>query len=278
MSSESTFTMGQYLELLDLTYQVVDSLKGKRSSDIRWPDCQQLATKLFFHTSTIYWLMQGTRAPVPRSGRGAFFFDFASIAVLTRAVLETYLTMFEVFFEQKSEDDFEFNHALWLLSGFVLRENIVPTDPKLRGAYVNAQKEISELRNRIQETKRFSRLKPSEQRKVLSGQRKRDWPSLAKESGFSERMIRHIYSYFSSYVHADGLSSTQIVSATTRQDQMTMMKSQMSVVMITMSKLIIAYADRFPEAKTACDMNAGAFHLAQVLSGAANRIQFPEYD
>src|SRR5260221_10792360 len=143
-------TKDQYLQLLDLTYEVAQSLKGKKSPDPRLPDCQQLAVKLFFHAATVYQLREeSTKAPVPYSLNGSSFYDFPSIAVLTRAILETYLTLFEIFFEPSTEDEFEFNHALWLLSGFVIRENFDPSDPTLQEQITKAQKEIQEMRNRL---------------------------------------------------------------------------------------------------------------------------------
>jgi hypothetical protein len=177
MLTQSLSTTEQYLQLLDLAYEVAQSLEGKPSPDSRWPDCQQLATKLFFHAATIYWLREAsTKAPVPRSIKnGCSFYDFPSVTVLTRATLETYLTMFEVFFEPATEDEFEFKHALWLLSGFVIRENYISSDPALQHQFAKAQKEIQEMRNRIQKTKKYKSLKSGERRDVSKGKSIMPW-------------------------------------------------------------------------------------------------------
>lgn len=270
MSTQLTFSTDQYLQVLDLAYQVAQSLKGKPSADPRLPDCQQLAAKLFFHAATIYWLRQGTKAPLLSSEEGAFFYDFPSVTVLTRAALETFLTLFEVFLEPTTEDEAEFNHALWQLSGFVIREDFIPSDPRLQERVPNLQKEIQEMRTRLQKTTKFRSLKPGEQRDVLKGKRKRDWPSVAEAAGFGEQTIRRWYSYYSGYVHADGLSGAQIVSVQTAQDQIEFIEMHMLTVIVVLSKMILGYAKKFPEARAVCDNNPNTFYLAEIFSRAAS--------
>jgi hypothetical protein len=258
-----------YLQFLNLTYEVAQSLQGKRAASPYLPDCQQLAAKLFFHAATIYLLCQGTKVPVPYSVGGSNFYDFPSVIVLARAALETYLTMFEVFFEPATEDEFEFKHALWQLSGFVLREKFVATAPTPQ-SQINNQVEIQKMRDRLRNTKTFTSLKSSEQKSVLKGIRKRNWESIAKAAGFGEQTIRQIYSYQSGYVHADGLSGTQIFSLQTAKEQIEFIEINMRTVMIVLSKMIIQYAKKFPEAEVICRENPDTFYKAQVWSGAAD--------
>ena len=262
----------QYLQLLDLTYEVVQSLKGKKMPDSRLVDCEQLAVKLFFHAATVYQLSEiGTKAPVPYSLKeGSSFYDFPSIVVLTRAILETYLTLFEIFFEPVTEDEFEFNHALWLLSGFVIRENFAPSDPTLQEQMAKAQEEIQEMRDRLQKTEKYKSLKPGEQRKILKGEGIRSWKSVAKAAGFGEETIKRMYAYYSGYVHADGLSGAQIVAAQTAQDQLTHIEIHMRAIMIVLSKMILDYAKKFSEAKVVCDKNPDTFYKAEIWSGAVS--------
>jgi hypothetical protein len=263
----------QYLQLLNLTYEVAQSLKGKASTDPRLPDCQQLMTKLFFHVATIYDLRQGTKVPVPYSEGGAFFYDFASVAVIARAALETYLTLFEVFLGPTSDDEFEFNHALWQLSGFIIREDFIPSDPAFSSKVASFQKEIQEMRDRLQRTKKFNSMSKKQKDNLLKkGSRTRDWTYIAKETGFGEKTIRQIYKYYSGYVHADGLSGTQIVTARTKEEQIEYIEGHMQKVMIILSKAIIGYGKKFSEAKVICDKNPEAFYLAEIWSGAAEHV------
>lgn len=259
----------EYLELLNLVFEVAQSLKGKIASDPYLPHCQQLAIKLFYHAATIYQLRQGTRIPVPYSTQGSSFFDFPSVTVLARTVIETYLTMFEVFFQPATDDDFEFNHALWQLSGFIIREKYPISDLEYQEQMVDSKEEIEEIKERIKNTQKFETLKSGEQRSVLKGKRRRDWSYVAREAGFGEQFIRQVYGYQSGYVHADGLSGAQIESLPTREEQIEFIEIQMRIVQVVLAKMVVQYAEKFPEAQSVCEDNREVFRVAKVLSGAA---------
>ena len=262
-----------YLQLLDLTYQVAQSLKGKTAPDHRLRDCNELAAKLFFHAATIYWLRQGTKAPVPEP-EGAFFYDLASVTVITRSALETYLTMFELFFEPVTDDEREFRHALWLLSGFVIREDYVPYDPTLKDRIANSQREIEEMRARIESTATFASLTDRQKRKALKGKRSvRDFKERARAAGLGPETIRLMYRYFSGYVHSDGLSAAQIIQAETKEEQIEFIESCMRIVMIAMSKMFLEYKRIFPSAEAWCLAKPKASLLAETWSEIAHRLE-----
>jgi hypothetical protein len=272
MVNQNPLDVAQYPSFLSLTFQVAQSIAGKQSADPRWPDCQELATKLFFHAATIYCLRQGTKAPLPGSGKEASFFDLTSVSVLVRACIDTYLTLHEVFFRPSTDDDFEFAHALWKLSGEVVRENVVPTDPALHGSYLLAQEEIARLRDRLRASAKFKTLSPKQGRRVLAGVRLTDWGVAARAAGFGEQRIRRMRAYYSGHVHADGLSAAQVVGSDNAATQIEHIEIDMATVLIVLSKFICLYAANFPEAKAVCDANNSLFHRAQVLDEAARRI------
>lgn len=267
-----TDSSSEYLQLLDLVYIVDQSLKGVKFDDFRVTDCEQLVAKIFIHASTVYYLANGTKTPVPFFSQGSWFFDFPSIAVLTRTIFETYLKLFEVFFDSISDDEFEFRHAYWLLSGFVASENINFDEPELQKMAETRQKDICEFRTRIKNTNKFKSLKKSEQERILNGKRNQGWKQLAKKAGFGETIIQNTYSYLSGYVHGDGLSGTQIMSALSSKEQKEYIETNMEIIKIILSKIIINYAKKFPEANEACVRNSKILEKAVILSGAAEKL------
>jgi len=265
----------EYLALLDLAYDVAQSIKGKRTGDRRLPDCQQLAAKLFMHASSIYWLSQGTRAPVPRAlPTGTNFWDFPSVAVLTRAVLETYLNLYEVFFEPISEDEREFRYQIWLLSGFAVREMHRPSDPAIASQVAQSQSDIQEIRRKLSRTRKFKRLSEKAQESLLKGKRPhRDWTVVAKAAGFGEKSIRWMYAYYSGYAHADGLAGAQIIAANTRAQQIEFVDLHMRTTMMVLAKMILDYRAAFRESKRACDAKPDALFRAEIWANVASRLQ-----
>jgi len=253
-------------------FHVAQSLEGTSSPHPGLSDCNQLAAKLFFHTATIYWLSQGTKAPVPEPD-GADFYDFASIGVLTRATLETYLIMFEVFFEPTTDDDREFQHALWLLSGFVIREKSTPPEAIGRDRIAQSQREIEQMRDRIRNTSKFASLSDKQKRRVLDGKREpRSRQERLQAAGFGAETFQQSYGYLSGYVHADGLSGAQIIQAETKQAQLAYIQGAMHIVMAVMAKMILQYERHFAPARSVCLANQEAFGLAKVWAGGASLV------
>lgn len=273
MTSPPASSDREYLSLLALLYQTADALKGKKAADSRLPDCEQLAAKLFVHCSTIYLLSKGTRVPVPEVGYTDFV-DHSSITVIARAALEAYLTLFEVFVEPKTDDEREYRHACWLLSGFVLRENWKLSDHRLEERLAESRRQIKEMRERIKGTHAYKGLTSKQQRSVLCGKQQRGEMKLRlRRAGFGERFWRKVYAYQSGHVHADGLSATQILSASTTQDQDMLVEPSRLVAMVAMSKMILDYVSMFPEARDVAKANVATYTLAQVLSGAASALR-----
>jgi hypothetical protein len=275
-SLNEIFDNNSYPDILDLTFDVIEALKGKKVTDSRFPDCQQLATKLFFHGATICYLKDGTKAPSPYSIGGTNFIDFAFAAVIVRAALETYLVLYDVYFGPSSENEFEFEYATWKLAGFVIRENYVPSDPAFKNDYETSQKQIHEIRERIKKTKKIQSLKPNQQKSVLQGKRIKNRKRTAKAAGFGEKTLTLLYKYYSGYVHADGLSASQIMASETRKEQVKMFKFHMIFMMILLSKLIVEYAKRFPESAKACLNKLEIFTHAKVYAISANFLRQTE--
>lgn len=257
-----------YLQLLDLVYHVAQSLQGREHADPRMYDCNQLATKLFFHGATIYWLRQGTKAPVPQPD-GADFYDFPSVAIITRAILETYLTMFEVFLEDIDDDEREFRHAAWLLYGFVIRENTILQDEVTAGRRAESQRQIDEMRTRIQNTAVFASLTGPQQGEVLGGNRlPKEFRARLRRAGFAPQTVRVIHRYLSGFVHSDGLAGAQIIWAVSAEQQIGFIESLMRIVMVVMAKMIREYRRVFPSAEAWHLAKPQAAQLADVYSGA----------
>ena len=253
----------EYLQLLDLLYQVAQSLEGKSYPDKRLHDCNRLALKIFSHAATVYWLKQGTKAPIPEPD-GADFFDMASVAVITRSALDTYLTMYELFFEHITDDEKEFRYALWILSGFVIRDDIVPSDPTL-----------IVMRERIKNTATYASITKKQQRQVLEKGKRvvRDIRERAKVAGFGPKTIQQLNQYLSSYVHSDGLSAVQIMEADTSEKQKGYIENCMNIIKMIMSKMILEYKNLFPSAEAWCLAKPKALLLAEKWSEIAQRLR-----
>jgi len=269
MATEFDLSEEEYLSLLELAFEAAQALQGRVSPDGRRPDTQNLALKLFAHAATAHWLYKGTKSTMPASTNGASFIDFGSIAVLARAALETYLTFFEVFVSPQDDDEFEFQYCLWHLAGQVALEGMEPQDPSLHDNYRGAMEDIASLRERLRTTRKFQGLTQRQQNQVLSGRRSRDWKSLASSAGFGLTFIRRIYGYYSGFAHSDGLTASQLMSATSKDDQLFHAKMHLVTIMMVLSKFILDYGRLFEETRSVFPRFPEAHQRAQVWSAVA---------
>ncbi|MBE3117577.1 MAG: hypothetical protein IMZ50_02320 [Candidatus Atribacteria bacterium] len=215
---------------------------------------------------------QGTNAPTP-TPEGTHIFDFASAAVVTRAILETYMTMYELFFQPISEDEQEFRHAYWLLSGFVIREKYVSYRPSAMKLFGGLLHEIEELRLRIQKTSHFATLTKKEKERCLAA----DLPKISFEkrleaAGFAPKFTRVAHRYLSGYAHSDGLVAVQIAQAKSEGDQKKYIEGYMHMIMIVMSKMILSYKKMFPSAEAWCMAKPEILRLAEIWSGTTRML------
>jgi hypothetical protein len=265
MNENGIFSESEYLDLIDLFFEISQSMSGKIAQDGRFVDIQILALKIFVHSTSSYWLYQGTNSPVPKTTNGSHYVDFASISVLTRVVIETYLTFWEVFISPHNEDEFEFNYCLWHLSGYSYKKDLKPTNGDALEGFQIAQDNIKSLCERIGETQKF-KLLPTEHSKqrILKGIRKRDWKLIENEAGISRQFIDVIYGYTSGYTHADGSTSQQLYSSYEISSQQELSHFFLTINMIFISKFILDYVKLNPEVQNILPNYSKTFH--EVLS------------
>jgi hypothetical protein len=248
-----------YPTLIDVTYEVLQALTIKPLPDYRFSTCIRLTEKILSHSATILHLDNGTTLYLSRHPKGAYSVDFQSVNVLARAILETYLKQFEVFFDPKSEDEFEYRYNVYQLDGFRIRERTewLPRNPNST-TVLRAKKivqDIADIRKRIEATQKYKNLDVNQKKASLNGKicPHRNFSQIAKDAGFSLLFIERMYAYLSGYAHGDSLSVAQIAYADTEDKKRVYVNTAKGTVMTILSKLLLNLSDKFPEAKTLCD-------------------------
>lgn len=138
-----------YSTLLDLFIRLVESQAGRKieSGDEWLNDAQVLATKLFRHLVSMQTLAAG--ATVEHDGiRALFFVDHASVKVVARAALETYLVFFYLY-GNSDQSLSEFRHKTWCLGGLVDRQQFHVSTEEGREVLAREKKQIEELKSKI---------------------------------------------------------------------------------------------------------------------------------
>ena len=178
--------------------------------------------------------------------------DFASIAVLTRAAFEAYLTFNFLFVSPSSKDESLFRCKCWDLAGYIERSKF----PAKKEEHIKLQEaeaiEIEKLQKEIGSLPLFSHtLSPKQQTKVLQGEWRmfKDWKDLAIAAGFTEKYFKAEYSYLCGYAHSGRLSVLQIKSSKQFTKQLEYAQGFVVVLITLLAKFCYDYVQVMPTLK-----------------------------
>ena len=267
MKSTSGFDVRpEYTKLVTVFYTTVDSKRGtKLLANDKWLfDAETLAVKLYYHLSSILHLSFGTVVPGREDHKNTFF-DHASINVLTRVALETYLTFFFIYSDSSSGiQERKFRHSVWKLSAPTDRQGFnVVSEAAVQALAVDKQYMEKMLRE-IEGNPVFLAMKETLRKKARKGEWRfgKGWADLADIAGFAKQTFRTVYSYLCSYAHAGGLSGVQIGQAITKADQKRLCTVSLHLGCLVMSHFLFSYTALFPETRSVLEGDDEGFALA----------------
>lgn len=246
-----------FIKLLDLLFKVVEANRGPLDGDDdRFWFAEGLTTKFFLHAASVLYLSRGTKlSDFPSTALK--FPDSASIQVLTRAALETFLTFHYVFFEPKTDDEKNYRYWAWKLAGLIDRQSFPASYEDHKQKLKEEGKEINELLDRIEASAIFQQLGRKEKKKILQGNwRLLSWREIGKKTGLSRILSSHVYKHLSGYTHSSWSSILQIKQSFQEREQALFISSSMSFITIVGANLIREYCDLFPRAKAAMTADA----------------------
>ena len=161
----------EYSTLLDLFIRLVESQAGKKiEPGEEWlNDAQILATKLFRHLVSMQSVAAG--ATVESDGIPmVFFVDHASVKVIARAALETYLVFFYLCGSTDSLLS-EFRHKTWRLGGLADRQRFQTFTEQGREILTREKKRIEEIRSEIEPSPYLRTFTDKQRKELIEG----DW-------------------------------------------------------------------------------------------------------
>lgn len=238
----------EYIRLLKILFEVGEANKGTPAGDDdRILDAEGLFLKFFVHAASLLYLSRSTIL----SEVGAGFFDSASINVIGRAAMETFLTFHHIFIAPASDEDRNLRYLTWQLSGLLERQSY--TIKSLEGTKKLGEEldYINSLKDQIKKNQSFKELDARLEKKILKGKWRLDksWKDIGISAGFSKRNSKEFYSYLCEYAHSGNLSVLQFRQADNAESQKRLFASTMNFVMIAMANMIQSYCMYFPKCK-----------------------------
>ncbi len=208
-----------------------------------------LSMKLFKHLCSARTLLQPSSFRTPATAPYGYI-DHSSIAAITRSSIENYLVMHWIF-SGGNESLRDFNHLVWMYSGWKKRNKIFATTKEAKEARQRAENEAADLWLLIQASPHYEKYNKDQVRSLRKGNWNTGWhwPDLAKEAGLHHTYFASIYPYLSGYTHSDYISCLQIGQAQTLDDQYMLGASSISISLMVLGHFSAFYAGIYPSAK-----------------------------
>jgi len=121
-------------------------------------NCSALIEKLMYHSLSIIKLAEGDELKFLNDNNGIRVIDSTSILILSRSVLECYLTLHYIFFDSTTKAQKKFRFKLWQLAGLQSRQQFTGDHESLYQKKVGEQKLIAQLLNEIKDDSHYKDL------------------------------------------------------------------------------------------------------------------------
>jgi len=255
----------EYEELLDLFIQLVQSQAGNQivSGDEWMNDAQTLSIKLFRHLVSMHIISTGST--IDHKGMMvAHFIDHASVKVLARAALETYLVFYYIF-GCKDRGLSKFRHSTWVLGGLVDRQSTHVSNEEHRAVLVSEKAQIGELEVEIRNSEYLQQFTSRQQEQLLKGKWRvgNGWSDLGVNAGFHKKYFEQIYSYLCGYSHSSYISALQVGQAQSIEDQAGLTSFIIGVGTVIMAHYAFSYTELFESAGEVFNSNGPAKVIAE---------------
>jgi|CXWL01.1.fsa_nt_gi hypothetical protein len=240
-------------KLIESFITIGNKMTGEQilSNDQYLYNAEGLGKKILHHTITTRILLDGYQYKIYER-----HIDFASIAVLARAALETYLTLHHVFISPKNEDEKKFKLHSWYLGGLD-RIKFKPAFEENQEKWNKESQLAEELKLKISATQYYQSLAPNNQERVLKGEWKLDgWNQLAAAANFNKNYFRKIYSFLCRYAHSNRQSVIQIQQEGGLEKQGQMAIAFIGITMVVLAKYAFDYIEIMPNLKEKIDLSS----------------------
>ena len=220
---------------------------------------QTLVGKIIFTSHSILSLSNGYEYGFYKRTEKTQITDHTSMFVLTRALIENYVTLCYIYNNSLSDEVKIFRFKLWEVSGLISRQNWgETTNEEIFKKKETERLLIEKILYEIQNIPEYQTLDKGELKKLKNHGLPRlyNWHKLIEMSELRNVMFSELYSFFSTYAHSEYLSILQLSQASFNSQQLANISNvqlSLSVVRMIISMSIDFYAKNFKTAEMVFD-------------------------
>lgn len=190
----------------------VDNLHTQETQILYWQrHLEGLFVKLSFKISSVIKLLD--RTPIFYGSRTVEIFDISSIYILTRAIIENYLIIYYLHFDNVDDTRKEFRFLIYTIDGLRRRQkDLKPFDEDSREILANENVDLETLKLRLEQNNYFKSLNSKAQKNYIKGCAKEGTlTDLLQTIDIKEDIYKDIWHLQCSYAHSEFISLHQLI-------------------------------------------------------------------
>lgn len=253
-----------YVKLLDLLARVLgaDNYLSFGDDNERLSIARGLTDKFVNHAVTLLYLSRGTKQDLPSFKFDSYLYDFASIDVLTRVLLEACLTFHYVFYAPATKEEKDYRYWAYKAAAIVERQDFPPSIEEVRQRIAEEEKELTQLHEKLKSNAVFQGLTPKQKKRILRSEwRLPSWREIAIDAGFSKMVASKIYRYLSGIAHSSFLSVFLSVETQKSRKQEEAIINSMWIANAVIANMVREYCGLFPRAQKILSADHGGHEI-----------------
>lgn len=203
-------------EAIDIFAYITNGIWQEYIQDVDWKyNTETLAKKYLVQSSSLLGIFLGTELDFPKLSKRIVLIDLSTIFVTLRSLIENYLVLHYLYFEDISEEEKRMRWIIYQLSGIKARRSL--SDSKLqyerKTIILEREKEQEiELLKELQLNPYYQnipkRTKEFIHKKNLA--KVKNWAEIISSSKLNQNNFHKIWKLYSNYAHSEYLSVVQI--------------------------------------------------------------------
>ncbi|WP_209331862.1 DUF5677 domain-containing protein [Lunatimonas salinarum] len=214
---------------------------------------ETLITKLIFASKSVLRLSTPQDLEIYNSKDNIEIIDTPSIFILTRSIIETFLTLEYLFFDTVNDLEKDFRFKLWRVSGFMSRQAFADKVSETHLEKLKREEQlIEEIKKEIKSSAFYPTLKSNDLWKLdkFGLPRLKSWGNLLESSRLKSEMFQKIYSLYSNYAHSEYLAMMQLNEGNLNKGNLNNISNSETALLFTQminSVTILLLKERFVE-------------------------------
>jgi len=174
---------------------------------------ETLLIKMNFTSRSVLELSKGMEFSILSRLEKGEIIDRSSIYILTRSIIEVFLTLEYLFFNNLEREEQIFRYHLWKISGFMSRQDFGKTvNKRFLSKMEREKKEIEQLKKEVKKSPYYTSLKKQDLWKLdkFGLPRVMSWSSLLTQSVLNSTHFDRLYKLYSNYAHSEFIAIIQL--------------------------------------------------------------------